>query len=241
MMTTKILIVDDDTKICDLLTQYLSREGFETEIVHNGQDGLEKACSGLFDIVLLDVALPGLNGFDVLRGVRAKSDVPVVMLTGGNDQVDKIVALEVGADDYLTKPFNLRELLARLRAILRRMNYGHRLRGAPAFETRLVVGDVEMNTGTRSVTRAGEQVELTALEFNLLEILLRSAGRFVLREELIQTIFNRAPYPCDRSIDVHVSKLRKKLGHKAHGIDRIKTIRNVGYLYSRSRVEQGDR
>jgi two-component system response regulator CpxR len=161
------------------------------------------------------------------------------MLTGGNDEVDKIVALEVGADDYLTKPVNLRELLARFRAILRRTNYGRELRDAAASETRLVVGDVEMNTGTRTVRRAGEEIDLTALEFNLLEILLRSAGRFVLREELIQTIFNRAPYPYDRSIDVHVSKLRKKLGHKADGIERIKTIRNVGYLYSRSRAEQG--
>ncbi len=241
-MKTKVLVVDDDRQICDLLTGYLSREGFEVETVDNGQDGLEKACSGLFDMVLLDVALPALNGFDVLRSVRAKSDVPIVMLTGGNDEVDRIVALEVGADDYLTKPVNLRELLARLRAILRRTNYGRELRDAAASgESRLVVGDVEMNTGTRSVTRAGEDVELTALEFNLLEILLRSAGRYVLREELIQTIFNRAPYPYDRSIDVHVSKLRKKLGHKAHGIERIKTIRNVGYLYSRSRVEQGTR
>ncbi len=237
-MNTRILVVDDDEKVCDLLTRYLSREGFEVEIVDNGRDGLEKACSGLFDMVLLDVALPVLNGFDVLRSVRVRSDVPIVMLTGDGDEVDRIVALEVGADDYLTKPFNLRELLARVRAILRRTNYGRALRDAAESETRLVVGDVEMNTGTRSVIRAGEDVELTALEFNLLEILLRSAGRFVLREELIQTIFNRAPYPYDRSIDVHISKLRKKLGHKAQGIERIKTIRNVGYLYSRSKAEQ---
>jgi two-component system response regulator CpxR len=231
-MKTRVLVVDDDSEVRDLLIRYLSREGFEVEIADNGQDGLEKACSSVFDMILLDVALPLLNGFDVLRSVRARSDVPIIMLTGGGDEVDKIVALEVGADDYLTKPFNLRELLARLRAILRRTNYGRELRDAAAFETRLVVGDVEMNTGTRSVRRAGEEIELTALEFNLLEILLRSAGRFVLREELIQTIFNRAPYPYDRSIDVHVSKLRKKLGHEVAGVERIRSIRGSGYLYA---------
>jgi two-component system response regulator CpxR len=238
-MKITVLIIDNDRETCDLSTGYLSREGFGVEIAESAQQGLEKACSGLFDVVLLDAALTPLNGFEVLRGVRARSDVPVVMLGAGNDDVDKIVALEVGADDYLTKPFNFRELLARLRAILRRTYYAAELREAAGSETRLVVGDVEMNTGSRSVRRAGEEIELTALEFNLLEILLRSAGRFVLREELIQTIFNRQPYAYDRSIDVHVSKLRKKLGHKAHGIERIKTIRNVGYLYSRARVEQG--
>jgi DNA-binding response OmpR family regulator len=195
--------------------------------------GLRKAVDGVYDLVVLDVMLPGLNGFDVLRELRKQSAVPVIMLTARGDPVDRIVGLEVGADDYLSKPFNPRELLARMRAILRRTRLGSQNGGdKPAMSPKIEVGDVVMHVGTRLVLCNGGQVELTAVEFNLLEALLEKAGHFVSREKLTREVLGRAPYPYDRSIDVHISKLRKKLGHKVGNIERIRTIRNVGYLYT---------
>jgi two-component system, OmpR family, response regulator CpxR len=227
-----LLIIDDDSALCELLTEYLAAEGFSIDMAGDGSTGLRKAQDEPYDLIILDVMLPGFNGFDVLRELRKTSMIPVIMLTARGDPVDRIVGLEVGADDYLSKPFNPRELLARMRAIMRRTRQGLQEGEKPVVSSKIEVGDVVMHTGTRLVLCQGAQVDLTAVEFNLLEILLQKAGHFVAREDLIQEVLGRAPYPYDRSIDVHVSKLRKKLGHRIGDIERIRTIRNVGYLYA---------
>jgi DNA-binding response OmpR family regulator len=228
----RILIIDDDVALSKLLTEYLTPEGFHVESAQDGETGLEMAYSGAYDMIVLDVMLPVINGFDVLRQFRTKASTPVVMLTARGEEVDRIVGLEIGADDYLPKPFNPRELVARIRAILRRTRRGQDPAMMPLLSKRLQVGDVEMDLAARLIFRSGERIDLTAVEFNLLESLLRNAGELVPREELIQTVLGRSPYPYDRSIDVHVSKLRKKLGHEVSGMERIKTIRSVGYLYT---------
>jgi two-component system response regulator CpxR len=196
------------------------------EAAHDGPKGLERALSGDYSLVVLDIMLPDMGGLEVLRNLRLKSKVPVLILTARGEDVDRIVGLEIGADDYLPKPFNPRELLARIRAILRRSREA--ARGA---DDKLEVGDVELNPGTRSVQSSGKKVELTAVEFNLLEQLLRSAGRVVEREQLAQEVLGRQLSALDRSLDVHVSNLRKKLGARSDGEERIKTIRGVGYIY----------
>lgn len=225
----RVLVVDDDVELCELVTEYLRSEGFAIDAVNNGDSATSRVRSGDYSLVILDVMLPGINGFEVLRRIRARSTIPVLMLTARGEDVDRIVGLEIGADDYLSKPFNPRELVARIHAILRRA----RPRGAteiPAPE-KLRVGDVELDTGARVVRRAGEPVKLTAMEFDVLEVLLRAAGRVVPREEMVREVLGRKYTPYDRSIDVHVSNLRKKLGHKVDGLERIKTVRQVGYLY----------
>ena len=226
----QILIIDDDVALCELVTEYLEPLGFQIESVHRGDAGVERALAGEHSLVVLDVMLPGLNGFEVLRRIRAESKIPVLMLTARGDDIDRIVGLEIGADDYLPKPFNPRELTARIRAILRRTTSD-----APvdqALEKRLHVGDVELDSGTRAITRGGQNVELTAVEFDLLEKLLRSAGQIVTREELSKQVLGRSSSPFDRSIDMHISNLRKKLGHRADATERIKTVRGVGYIYA---------
>lgn len=231
----RILIVDDDVELCSMIAEYLRREGFQVEAVHNGERGLERALSHSHDLLLLDVMLPGMNGFDLLRQLRASSDLRVLLLTARGDDVDRIVGLEIGADDYLPKPFNPRELLARVRAILRRPQNG---KGGPESGERLAVGDVELDLGSRTTKRNGELVELTSVEFSLLEALLRSAGKIVSREELAQKVLGRNLNLFDRSIDVHISKLRKKLGEMVRGAERIKTVRGAGYLYALPAAEQ---
>ncbi len=227
----RILAIDDDVALCELLTDYLVSEGFEVESAHDGETGLEAACGSGHDLIVLDVMLPGMNGFEVLRHLRSRSDTPVIMLTARGETVDRIVGLEIGADDYLAKPFNPRELVARIRAIMRRMRLDRGSVDDVVPET-LKVGDVEMHVEMRLVLVSGSPVNLTAMEFSLLEILVRNAGRLVSREELIRSVLGRSPYPYDRSIDVHVSRLRKKLGREVAGTERITTIRNVGYLYA---------
>lgn len=180
--------------------------------------------------------LPGLNGFEVLRRIRAESKVPVLMLTARGDDVDRIVGLEIGADDYLPKPFNPRELTARIRAILRRAKSDE---AAPATTAKITVGDVELDSGTRAVVRSGETLELTSVEFDLLDKLLRAAGRIVTREELSQQVLKRSSSPFDRSIDMHISNLRKKLGHRYGQNERIKTVRGVGYIYAQASESAG--
>jgi DNA-binding response OmpR family regulator len=228
----RILLVDDDLDLCELLAKYLRGEGFEIEMVHNGNGGVERALSGDYTLVVLDVMLPGLNGFDALSSIRSKSRVPVLMLTARGDDVDRIVGLEMGADDYLPKPFNPRELIARIRAILRRARLEPDEAMTPPSPERFSIGDVELDKGTRIVTRGGEQLALTTVEFDLLEALMRSAGHILTREELVRSILGRNFSPSDRSIDTHVSNLRRKLGHYTDGIERIKTIRAVGYIYA---------
>ncbi len=231
----RVLIVDDDVELCELVGEYLTPEGFEVEAVHNGERGLERALSGEHVLVVLDVMLPGMTGLEVLRRLRAQSRIPVIILTARGDDVDRIVGLEIGADDYLAKPFNPRELVARIRAILRRAQPGQGP-GAPA--PKVTVNDIELDPSARTVRRRGEPVELTSVEFTLLDMLLRSAGQVVTREQIARDVLGRRFMPYDRSIDMHVSKLRRKLGDAPDGEERIKTIRGVGYIYARPSEER---
>ncbi|MBN1347357.1 MAG: response regulator transcription factor [Phycisphaerae bacterium] len=228
----RLLVVDDDVELCELMTQYLRREGFDVEAVHDAQRGVERALSNDHALVILDVMLPSFNGFEALRRIRAESAVPVLMLTARGDEVDRVVGLEIGADDYLPKPCSHRELVARIHAILRRSALTADALSGPLKDSRLKVGDVEMDLGARIVRRASERVELTAVEFKLLEVLLHNAGSVVMREDLCKEVLDRRLTPFDRSLDVHVSNLRKKLGHTIGQAERIATVRGVGYAYA---------
>src|SRR6202789_2046922 len=226
-----ILLIDDDVELCSMLTDYLGRHGYQVTAVHHGKIGLEKALGGGYTMLLLDVMLPGLDGFEVLRRLRAAgSPMNVLLLTARGEDVDRIVGLEIGADDYLPKPFNPRELVARIRAVLRRAKP---TRAADEVPEVLSVGDADLDPATRSVQRAGQPVDLTSVEFNLLEVLLREAGRVVTRERLVNAVLSRKFMPFDRSIDMHVSKVRRKLGDSEEDGDHIKTIRGVGYMFAR--------
>lgn len=231
----RVLVVDDDVELCELVTEYLEPEGFDVETAEDGQEGVERALAGDYAIIVLDVMLPGINGFEVLRRIRAKSRTPVLMLTARGADVDRIVGLELGADDYLPKPFNPRELVARIQAILRRT-----LGAPPPAASRsgspdtVAVGDVRLNIGARTVHRGGAPVDLTAAEFDLLATLLERAGRVVSREELAEAALGRPLAPLDRSVDMHVSSLRRKLGSEIDGVERIKTVRGAGYVYART-------
>jgi len=225
-----ILLIDDDAELCALLSEFLKREGFTVECAHEGHRGLEKALQPGVDLVVLDVMLPGIDGFEILRRLRHESKVPVIMLTARGEDVDRIVGLELGADDYLPKPFNPRELAARIRAILRR--YEPRAPIQPA--ARIEVNGVTLDPGTRQVASNGRRVELTTFEFDILEMLMRAAGRVLSRDALMENFYNRKATPFDRSIDMHISHLRKKL---ERGDDLIKTIRGVGYQFCRTPEE----
>ena len=225
----RVLIIDDDEELCDLVSEYLTVEGFETTCVHDGQSGLDRARSGDFDMAILDVMLPKMNGFDVLRKLREDSDVPVLMLTARGDDMERIVGLEIGADDYLPKPFNPRELVARLRAILRRTSNGDENGSMPE---KVQVDDLEISTTSRSAKLEGSEVALTSVEFDLLVNLVRQAGKIVKKEDLSENVLDRSLSPYDRSLDMHISNLRKKLGPRADGSERIKTVRSVGYIYT---------
>jgi DNA-binding response OmpR family regulator len=230
----RLLIVDDDRELCELVAELLEGEGFEVEVANRGEQGLARALSGEHSLVVLDVMMPGMNGFEVLRRLRAEgSSVHVLMLTARGDDVDRIVGLEIGADDYLPKPFNPRELVARIQAVLRRARAPRPTQTNVPQPERMEVGDVEVDAGTRHVRRAGESVELTNLEYEILVILLSAAGRVVTREELVRSALGREISVFDRSIDMHISHLRKKLGHRAGEFERIKTVRGVGYVYAR--------
>jgi two-component system response regulator CpxR len=231
---SRILVIDDDTELCELLVDYLQPEGFAVSTIHQAQQGLACALSGEHDLVVLDVMLPGMSGFEVLRHIRASSAVPVLMLTARGEEIDRIIGLEMGADDYLPKPFNPRELLARIRAIQRR-GEAHLIEGGQQIRTeKLIVGDICLDPGARSVVQNGRIVELTTVEFSLLHELLKMTGQVVSRDELTEKVLDRKLSTFDRSIDVHVSSLRKKLGHEVNRGERIKTIRGVGYLYAQS-------
>ncbi|OQY16201.1 MAG: DNA-binding response regulator [Desulfobacteraceae bacterium 4572_35.1] len=230
----RILIIDDDLELCELLTDYLGGEGFTLGSVNDGKQGVEQALGGDYDLVVLDVMLPQMNGFDVLKQIRAKSEVAVIMLTARGDDVDRIVGLELGADDYLPKPFNPRELIARIRAIQRRIQASSedvRIGNNTKKQT-MTVGDIVLCPTNRTVRRNNENIDLTTVEFDLLRMFLERVGEVVSRDDLVETVLDRPLNAYDRSIDVHVSALRKKLGHYAGDIERIRTIRGVGYLYS---------
>ena len=221
----RVLIVDDDVELCRLLGERLSTEGFTLEAVHDGLRGLERVLSREHAFVILDLMLPGMGGLDVLRRVRAQSPVPVLILTARGEDVDRILGLEIGADDYLPKPFNPRELIARIRAILRRTS--------PAQEraASLTVSGIRLDPAAREAWVDGKQLDLTSVEFTLLETLLRDAGHVVTREALTETVLGRPLGAFDRVIDVHISNLRKKLNF-AHTDDRIKAVRGSGYLFA---------
>jgi two-component system response regulator CpxR len=225
-----ILVIDDDVEMCGMLAEYFQSEGLQVETVHNGELGLKRALSGEHSLIVLDLMLPKISGIELLRRLRTESNARVLLLTARGEDLDRILGLEVGADDYLPKPFSAREMLARIRAILRRPETG--LAAKSQAPLRIVLGDVEMDKGTRTVRRAGYNVGLTALEFSLLELLLRMAGQVVTRERVATTVLGRQLSPFDRSIDVHISKLRRKLGRQSRGQERIKSIRSVGYIYT---------
>jgi DNA-binding response OmpR family regulator len=226
----RILIIDDDAELCALVTRFLSTEGFAVDRAADASQGIGLALSGCYALIMVDVMMPDLNGFDVLRRIRACSRTPVLMLTARGDTQDRVLGLELGADDYLPKPYDPSELAARIRAILRRSESP---RGSAASAS-LAVDDIELNAASRAVSRNRKPVDLTAVEFDLLEVLMTHAGTVVSREDLVQKVLGREFSPYDRSIDTHVCNLRKKIGRLKDGTERIKGIRGTGYLYAKS-------
>jgi len=228
-----ILVVSDDRNLSKLLIEYLSPEGFQVDLTHGRETGIKMALNKRYSLMILDIMRPeGDNDFSMLQRFRSGDGPPILVLSGRGDRGDLIAGLEMGADDYLQKPFNPRELVARIRALLRRIRgegkYGILLQDPK----RIRVGDVEMDTGARVVLRSGKKIALTSVEFSILEVLLRNAGKLISRGELMPAVLGRSFRAYDRSIDVHVSKLRKKLGYEVSGVERIKTIRGEGYLYA---------
>ena len=222
----RVLLVDDDLELCSMQGEYLSNEGFAVQMYHDGESGLEEALSGDYDLILLDVMMPKLNGIEVLRRLRNHSNVPVLMLTAKGDDIDRIIGLELGADDYVSKPCTPRELVARVRAILRRADPDKQDSG-PLQP--LKVGSLAISAASRSATWHDELLDLTSTEFNLLEMLCRRAGRTISKEDLSLHTLGRPLARYDRSIDVHVSNLRQKLGTLKDGRSPIQTVRGIGY------------
>jgi DNA-binding response OmpR family regulator len=222
----RVLVVDDDRELCQLVTRFLAREGFEISWAPNGEAGIERALAEDFSLIMLDVMMPGTDGFEVLRRIRQHRRTPVLMLTARGDTRDRIRGLEMGADDYLPKPFDPAELVARIRAILRRSSPRRPVSAAIAIE------DIELDGGTRTVRRSGTPVDLTTVEFDLLVALMGVAGSTVSRQDLVSNVLGRAFSPFDRSIDTHVCNLRRKLGPLEDGGERIKGVRGAGYLYA---------
>lgn len=222
----RVLVVDDDAELCALVTRYLAREGFEIGWASCGSAGIERALAGDYSLILLDVMMPDMDGFAVLSRIRRDSRTPVLMLTAKGDTHDRVRGLEMGADDYLPKPFDPAELVARIRAILRRS-----ARPASAAQA-ITIGDIQMDAGARMVRRDGLPLDLTTAEFDLLSVLMRAAGAAVSRPDLVRGVLGRDFSPFDRSIDTHVCNLRRKLGPLPDGGERIKGVRGAGYLYA---------
>jgi DNA-binding response OmpR family regulator len=220
-----VLLVDDDVDLCSSLSQLLKMDGLHLTAVHDGEAGVREALSNSHSIVILDVMLPLLDGRKVLRRIRMHSRVPVIMLTARGDDADRIAGLEAGADDYLPKPFNPRELVARIRAVLRRRD------GSAPAEMHSV-GDLEIHLKTRRVLQNGAELPLTGAEFEILLLLTRSSGKTLSRDEIAEAALGRPVGPLDRSIDNHISNLRKKLGAQVNGVERIRNVRGSGYCYT---------
>lgn len=225
-MNNQVLIIDDDTELTELLIEYLEQEGFKVTCVHDGETGIKKALNQPFDAIILDVMLPKLNGFEVLRGIREHANTPVLMLTARGDDIDRIVGLEIGADDYLPKPCNPRELVARLKAILRRTQK------APVHKPSIEYHNIIVDCSKRLVTVSGVPLELTNAEFNILEMLMKSPGQAFSKEELTEYALGRKYTAYDRSIDVHISNLRNKIGDNNPDKELIKTVRGFGYMFN---------
>ena len=227
---TRVLVIDHDRQLCQQLNEHLLREGLTVRFAHDGMSGLACALSGQHDLVVLDEEVPELPGIQLIRRLRAHSGIGVVLLGARAEEEDKVVGLECGADDYLAKPFSLRELVARIRAVSRRLTSSltSNLNTPPGY---LQIGDLELDEGARTCRRNAELIKLTTAEFDLLSALLRSSGRVVHRKDLTKRVLDREYSPIDRSIDVLASNLRRKLGRMPDGTERIRAVRSVGYLY----------
>jgi DNA-binding response OmpR family regulator len=225
-----LLVIDDDLDLCDLVGNYLRAEGFTVDAVHSGWEGEKAALSTTYELIVLDVMLPDKKGFDVLKEIRNQSKSPVLMLTARGDEFDRVLGLELGADDYLSKPFSPRELVARIGAILRRSGWQSGA-GSPVRPPVVRSGDLELDPSARAVSRAGEPVNLTSAEYDLLHIFVEAPGQVLTREKLVEQVLDRKFSPFDRSLDLHVSNLRRKLGNQPNGTERIRSVRGIGYLY----------
>ena len=226
---TRLLVIDDDRKLCRLIKDYLEPMGYEVTSVHSGPDGLEKLAGESYQAVLLDVMMPGMDGFEVLKQIRHKTNVPVLMLTSRGEESDRIVGLEIGADDYLPKTFSTRELLARLRAVTRRATTTA-AEGGGKPDPEIVIGPLRVNTASHTAVLGDQPLVLTPVEFDLLASLARAKGRVKSREQLLEEIRDRNYDVFDRSIDVHISALRKKLGDDPKTPRFIRTVRAAGYM-----------
>lgn len=222
-----ILLIDDDFELGELLQEYLSMEGYQLKAVQDGEAGLEEALSGEHDLILLDVMLPKLNGFEVLKKIRATSSIPVIMLTARGESVDRVLGLEHGADDYIAKPYHHHELIARIRALFRRIELSSdSSRNAGILD----VDELSLNISKRQVILGEEELVLTGAEFGVLQCLMENVGELVDKDTLSLTALGRPLMAYDRSIDMHVSNLRKKLGSRKDGSEWIKTVRSRGYM-----------
>lgn len=227
----RLLVVDDDRELCHLVTQYLEPEGFTLSVVHTGGEGIRAAVEGKHELIVLDVMLPDIKGFEVLREIRNRVRTPVLMLTAKGDEFDRILGLELGADDYLPKPFSPRELTARISAILRRSGWQSEA-NTPSRPPVVYSGDIELDLAARTVSKAGEPLKLTSAEFDLLRAFFEAPGQVLTRESLVESVLDRKFSPFDRSIDLHISNLRRKLGPQSDGGERIRSVRGIGYLYA---------
>ena len=228
MNKIKILIADDDIELCELLKTYLEQEAMLVDLVHNGEDAIRYCQENAIDLLILDVMMPIKNGFDALREIRKKSNLPVLMLTAKGDKIDRIVGLEMGADDYVAKPCDPRELTARIRAIIRRAIQSN---ATATAEKILIIDDVSLNNNSREVKVSDRSIELTSTEFDLLKLLMEKFGQFVTRDAISEQILGKRLQSYDRSIDMHVSHIRKKLGLTSNNQERIKTLRGNGYQF----------
>ena len=227
----KILIVDDDQKLCRLVVDYLEPMGYEVEAAHNGAQGLQMILKGDYHAVILDVMMPQMDGFEVLKRLRKESDIPVLMLTARGEETDRIVGLEMGADDYLPKTFSSRELLARLRAVTRRHIVSERQAASAAKDKILILGNLEIEQKSRTVRLDTKTVNLTPIEYDLLISLAKSSGRVLSRDQLLDAVAGRNYEVFDRSVDVHISSLRRKLGEEPRNPRFIQTVRTAGYMF----------
>ncbi|MGZ3416637.1 MAG: response regulator transcription factor [Polyangiales bacterium] len=231
-MSIRVLLVDDDVRLHELLASYLEQNGVHVTKAQNGTEGLAKLETGTFDAVLLDVMMPGIDGLEVCRRIRTKSRIPILMLTAKGDETDRVVGLELGADDYVAKPFSPRELLARLRAVLRR--------SAPeTIAERIVVGEMSIEPATREVRLGADVIELTGIEFDILLALAKRAGRVVPREALLTEAGRGDVIVGERTVDVHISHLRQKLRDDPKSPRKIKTVRGVGYVLAKDLAKDG--
>jgi DNA-binding response OmpR family regulator len=233
-----VLIIDDDKKLCRLVKDYLEPMGYDVDAAHTGTHGLEKVLAGDFNVVILDVMMPEMDGFEVLKRLRKESDIPVLMLTARGDETDRIVGLEMGADDYLPKTFSTRELLARLRAVTRRSFKSEPHPGPTAMDHALILENLQISPTSRTARLGADILNLTPIEFDLLMCLAKAAGRVLTRDQLLDAVSGRSYDVFDRSVDVHISSLRRKLGDDSRNPRFIKTVRSAGYMFIDPRSQE---